>query len=497
MNAVTRLLRFVLPLTVATVAAAQAPGPPLPEDHRRLATTISFAQMQAFLAGVDGKGPVRVSVEGTTAGGRPLYLVHLGHGGTPGWKVLLYAQQHGDEVSGKDALLYLVRDVARRPELLPRDVELWVMPMMNPDGAEAGTRENASGADLNRDHMVLEQPETQALHRVARRLRPDVAVDLHEFGRESESYQQRGWQKWPDITMDSLDNPLFGRRLVAAALRWVDEGATLEAETGHRFLRYWVGGAPPDEEQRHSAPDIDGGLNGIGMYRGLSFIVEVAARDPKRDPTVDLGKRVDAALALLWRFVRGDRHRQHDLAAIAESRRRPLPAFIPVNYFWANPEATVTEFPVVETATGRVVRVPTANMMTEMVVKRTVPTPLGYAVEPRAAADYRSLLERHGIPGEMVATPRRVKAERCTLERVEEEFDEVYSRYEGRQIVKRDEAREVELAPGSLWVPLEGESALRGALVLEPAMLYGLYQYPRFRALVGPDGSLPILRVVR
>ena len=124
-------------------------------------------------------------MEATTSGGRSVYLVHATRGGTPSFRVLFYAQQHGDEVSGKDALLYMVRDIARDPALLPPDVDLWVLPMMNPDGAEAGTRRNGAGADLNRDHLVLEQPETQALHRVVRRVRPHLSVDCHEFTRDS------------------------------------------------------------------------------------------------------------------------------------------------------------------------------------------------------------------------------------------------------------------------------------------------------------------------
>jgi hypothetical protein len=62
-----------------------------------------------------------------------------------------------------------------------------------------------------------------------------------------------------------------------------------------------------------------------------------------------------------------------------------------------------------------------------------------------------------------------VTAESATLVRVEDDFDEVYSRYGGRQIVRRGEARAPELAAGSLFVPLEGEAAVRAALVLEPA----------------------------
>jgi hypothetical protein len=488
-------LAFLTLLPAALLA--QTPAPAFPEDHRQLAKAISFTEMEAFLRSVDGKGPVSVSVEGTSAGGHPLYLVHATRSVAATWRVLFYAQQHGDEVSGKDALLYLIRDIAAKPELLPKDVDLWIMPMVNPDGAVADTRRNSAGADLNRDHIVLEQPETQALHRVARRLRAQVAVDCHEFTRDSEERCKRGWIAWPDITMDGLDNPLFDPAVVSAALRWVEESAEPEAKAGHAFMRYTVGGLPPDDEQRPSAPDIDGGLNALGMYGGLSFIIEAGVKRSAEKPSADLGNRVDAYLVLFWRFINGDGHRQEDLAAIQRARHRPLPAFIPTNYFWVNIGAKVTEFPVIEAATGHTRLVPTANMMTDMAVKRTVPTPLGYAVEPNAAPDFERLLEKQGIPYEELTAPRTVRVERCTLVRVEDQFDEVYSRYEGRQVVQRAGASERELQPGALWVPLEGEAAVRAALVLEPVAMYGLYQYPRFRALVAQDGSLPVLRVVR
>ena len=46
-------------------------------------------------------------------------------------------------------------------------------------------------------------------------------------------------------------------------------------------------------------------------------------------------------------------------------------------------------------------------------------------------------------------------------------------------------------------MPLQGEAAIRAALVLEPAAFYAVYQYPRFRKLVSPGAVLPVVRVVR
>jgi hypothetical protein len=136
-------------------------------------------------------------------------------------------------------------------------------------------------------------------------------------------------------------------------------------------------------------------------------------------------------------------------------------------------------------------------MMTELAVKKTVPTPVAYVVEPRASAEIGALLERHGIPYETLSARRNVLAEVCTLLRVEDTFDDVYARYEGRQIVRREPAARRELPAGALFVPLEGDAAIRAALILEPTAMYGIYQYPRFRALAGRDGALPVLRVIR
>jgi len=492
---------LVISLFVATLATLAAAAPnttsAMPADPKSLTKTISYADMESFLKSVDGKGVVSVSVEGKTTKGRSLYLVHVGRDPKPEWSVLFYAQQHGDEISGKDALLFLIRDIAKDPSLLPSGVDLWIMPMMNPDGAEARTRVNGAGVDINRDHITLEQPETQALHRVVQRLRPHVAVDCHEFARETEGYRKRGWAKWPDITMDGINNPLFDPMLMAIAKQWFQAAGKASLDAGHPFLQYWVGGVPPDDEQRHSAPDIDSGMNAIGAYGGLSFIMEAAARSGDDAVAKELGNRVDSYLVLIRKVLQGEGDRAEALAAIAKSRSRALPPFLPVNYLWVNPRGHVTRFPVIEIASGKTVTVDTPNMMAEVAVKRSVATPRGYAIEPRAASEIGALLDRHAIPYEKLAAARSVEAEACTLLRVEDDFDEVYSRYEGRQIVSRSEPASRELPAGSLWVPLDGEAAVRAAILLEPSSLYGLFQYPRFRALIGEGGAIPLLRVVR
>lgn len=489
---------WLLPTSLlALLASPVLPSGPLDGDHRSLAASVRYDEMERFLLDAARPGLVEVTVEGRSLQGRAIYLARLKRGAAPArWRVLFYAQQHGDELAGKDAQLFLLRDVLRRPERLPEDTEVWLMPSLNPDGGEAGTRRNAAGADLNRDHQALSQPETQALYRVVRRVRPHVAVDCHEFTRDGEAWRRRGFIKWPIITMDTANHPLLDPALVRAGERWVAEAAAPLARAGHAFERYWVGGPPPDEEQRHSAFDADDGRNGVALHGGLSFIIESGGRWSAPDPQADLGQRVDAYLGLLWRFVEERGHRAQDLAAIDAAQRRPLPAFLPVNVLWGSLGLRPRAVKVIESASGRTREVTTPNFMSDVVVKRSVAAPQAYAVTGAAAPAFRALLERHALAFDELQAPQAVTAERCRLLRVEEQEDPVYARYAGRQVVERQPAGLLELPAGTLLVRLEGPDATRAAALLEPTALYGLYALPEYRKLAGEDGLLPVLRVL-
>ena len=489
-----RITGLLLLLALA-LCAGQVPAP-FPADHRTMRHTVSYAEMVTFLEAVARPGFITVTEEGRSTEGRKVFLVHLNRGGAKArFRVLYYAQQHGDEVAGKDAQLTLIRDIAEHPERLPLDVDLYLMPMLNPDGAEAHRRFNGARADLNRDHLLLAQPETQALHRVARRVRPHVAVDSHEFGRDGEDYRAKGWAPWPIITMDAANHPLIPENLKAAGLEAVAAAAPLEEKAGHAYARYCVGGPPPDEETRPSTVEVDDGRNGMGTLGALSFIIEAGVHHEAKEPDADLGERVDG-YRILYRHLLGDQAWRDRIRGLSErARREPLPPFIATNVFWANLGCKVSTVKVLETATGRTLDVPTANAMNDIVVKGSVPTPRAYVIEAAVAARFIPVLEAQGLRWEALAAPRRAKIERVKFLRLEEPYDELYQRYKDRQVVARQPLANLELPAGTLIVPLDQDLARRAIQVLDPCLLYGLYGYPGFRELAKPGLDLPVSRL--
>ncbi|WP_232376705.1 M14 family zinc carboxypeptidase [Amycolatopsis aidingensis] len=92
---------------------------------------------------------------------------------------------HGDEWEGTDGALRVIEDLATAPDpgtrrLLQR-ARIYFTVTNNPDGRVAGTRTNAAGFDLNRDHITGTQPESRAVRDVAIRTQPLVMLDEHGY----------------------------------------------------------------------------------------------------------------------------------------------------------------------------------------------------------------------------------------------------------------------------------------------------------------------------
>ena len=108
-------------------------------------------------------------VVGHSVQGRPIELIHVDG---PGPRVLVVGCIHGNEPAGI-AVVNALRGA--HP-----NVDLWLVPVLNPDGVARGTRENAHGADLNRDFFRVSQPETRAARAIVARVHPRYTIWFHQ-----------------------------------------------------------------------------------------------------------------------------------------------------------------------------------------------------------------------------------------------------------------------------------------------------------------------------
>ncbi len=141
-----------------------------------------------------------LSPVGTSVKGRSLWLVTVKAASEDGAaakvspedratapkKVLYICRQHGHEPASTEAALAFLTQLVKAEDGSALAGELtratvYVIPMANPDGAEAFRRHNAHDADMNRDWLRRTQPETRALYQTLLRLHPDFVTDQHEL----------------------------------------------------------------------------------------------------------------------------------------------------------------------------------------------------------------------------------------------------------------------------------------------------------------------------
>jgi hypothetical protein len=140
------------------------------------------ADMFCWLEPLNAGNLFRVKPLGTSAEGRTVSLLSLGKGTV---KVLLWSQMHGDESTATMALLDILNFFKRKPDhVISRTIldalNLLMIPMLNPDGAERFQRRTAQSVDMNRDALALETPEARILKDVQQTYKPEFGFNLHD-----------------------------------------------------------------------------------------------------------------------------------------------------------------------------------------------------------------------------------------------------------------------------------------------------------------------------
>jgi hypothetical protein len=216
------ILACAPPAALAAPAAAQSAAPARPSaaqarpvaaskwpltrpEATNFAETSSYEDVISYMKAMAAASPqIHMTTYGYTFEGRPLPLAVIGAPEATAEAVLatgktrIYIQGniHAGEVEGKEALLWLLRSIAKgeRAEWF-QSVVLLINPIYNADGNERvnltnrgsqngpvggmGQRTNAQNLDLNRDCTKMETAEARSLAMLLSAYDPHMAIDLH------------------------------------------------------------------------------------------------------------------------------------------------------------------------------------------------------------------------------------------------------------------------------------------------------------------------------
>lgn len=274
-------LKAILLLSILSFCKNFGFTQPTPLEKHEFKTLSSYSELSEFIRILDENSEImKVGVIGTSVENRNIYSMTFSKKGIgknkSKIKVLFFAQQHGNEQSGKEGTLLLAKTLLK-PEYsyLFDKIDLVLIPQINPDGSELNKRRNANNMDLNRNHLIMTEPETNALHTFFDKFHFEVTMDVHEYSPYGDDWKRYGYRKNSDVTLGSCTNIN-----VSEKLRQFSDSLVLPFfhselnEKGFSSFVYCPGGPPDSAYIRHSTFDINDGRQSLGIQNTLSFIQE-------------------------------------------------------------------------------------------------------------------------------------------------------------------------------------------------------------------------------
>lgn len=494
-------LSFIFLLGTTQVLLSQELFTPLERKHFEELST--YAEWTAFVKQLDDMSNLlTVESVGQTLEGRDILALQFSKS-TFGLdksktRVLICAQQHGNEQSGKEGALLLAASLLK-PEnsyLFDR-LDLALIPQVNADGSEQNKRRNANGTDLNRNHLILEEPEVIALHHFFDRYLFEVTMDVHEYA----PYSSEKWKK-------------YGYRTNSDELIGVNTNCNVSQEirdfsnhvfvpfyrdflTKHHFSNsiYAPGGPPETDYIRHSTYDINDGRQSFGIQNTFSLIQE--GLNGEDNFKMRIQHRARGQMTGMRALLDFTFQKAKTIKKMVEKQRKKLISQKPGTPYAIQMEHTRTgaehPLPVYSYATGKdsVIMVKDYRPLVKSVSE--VSRPLGYLV-PKNLPELVNWSKRQAFVSGPVPSLKKIKIEQylvTTIDSIDFERDTIM------HPKVRIEETEMLNPEDFLYFPV---NQLKGKILitaLEPASELGLVTYPTYAHLVKAGEKFPVLRVVK
>lgn len=517
-----------LPLTIIAALALVTGGlaqtspdrrwPQTVPERTKGARTSTNAEVLAFIDTLVQAGPaVPITVErvGRSTEGRSMPVLRVGvrREGVARPRVLVMGNIHGGEVEGKEAVQMLLREIAQGQHAeLVEALELWFLPVFNPDGNDAfdplqrvnqngpdepvGMRPNAQRLDLNRDFIKTESPEVRFLLGVFRDLDPHVFMDLHTTNGSEHGYHltyatSLATNLAPavaDFAHDVYLPDVRGQMRARHGLRAFDYGNFPRTRSGVDFGRYVTFGHEP----RYAT-------NYFGMRNRIAVLSEAYAYYP-------FERRIAFTRAFVIECLRAaSKHADALMRACDVADREPFTA--EMSFGFESRRKVVEEATILKgrnerqripgrgtrlRATGEAEALP-AKLEVRFEAGKSEPMPAGWAIRGASDAVRRRLLA-HGLEVRTLAGGVEIEADRFIVEAASKSPRP----FQGHRLVRVRGAFErsvVTLDQGDLVVPRAQRMARLAAQLLDPRSEDGLLTWNFFDEAIVAGQALPVVRL--
>ena len=410
-------------------------------------------------------------------------------------KVLFFAQQHGNEHSGKEGTLLLLNDfVNNKLAKYLNNLDIILVPQMNPDGSEKDKRRNGADADLNRNHQELSQPEVIGLHKLFNKYLPEFTLDVHEYYPYGKEWNSYGFRRNADEQLGTVTNPN-----ISEVIKNYEKNNVLPfvknyiISKGFSFNEYMVGGPPDSDRTRYSTVEVNDGRQSFGILNTLSFILEgkngVDSIDNIEHRALGQKTTLEGLLQFAYDHSKEIKKMVKDERTKLVNSKEGEKVIIRMEHVSDGKDFPLTMMNI-KTNKDTVLFIKNFDSIIES--RFEVNKPVGYLM-PKSDLNLHGWLEHHNIIYNAAAAIPDTKVISQNVETINTEQLEEMDIFIPVTIEK--ENKEIDFTR-YLFVPVNQLYSNFIVLSLEPASMLGLKQIPDFKYLLEAGKEYPILKVV-
>ncbi len=491
----------LLSLAFMTCASAQQIYNPLEKNNYQKVT--SYEELTDFVKQLDEKSDLlKVETIGQSMQGRNLYAMKFSSSefgrDKSKIKVLFFAQQHGNEQSGKEGALLLALNLLKpENQYLFDKIDFVLIPQVNPDGSEANKRRNGNDMDLNRNHLILTEPETQALHVFFDKYLFEVSMDVHEYSPYGGEWEKYGYRKNADVTLGATTNPNVSENIRTLSnnevLPYVLKSLSLN---NFSSFVYCPGGPPEQDYIRHSTFDVNDGRQSLGIQNTLSFIQEgMNGTDMLLENIKHRSEGQMQGMRAMLEYVY--LHKNEIKKTVASSRKSLIsgksnPKVSIQSEHVSNGQKLTLQLFSYSTLRDTTVIVSDYRPVVKSVYDVTKPA--GYLI-PKASKELVEWVGKHAFVTADFKPKKGQKIEQYTITGIDSiDFE--------RDIIVDPNVETTEFSgeitpSGYLYIPTNQLKGNFIVLALEPKSMLGLVTYKQYEHLLNIGEPFPVLRVIK
>lgn len=488
---------FAFVLSFAFCSAQQTPLQK--SDYKKMT---SHAELSQFIKTIDEKSElIKSEVIGKSVQERELFAVFFSNSifgkDESKIKILIFAQQHGNEQSGKEGALLLITELLK-PEnkYLFDKIDFVLVPQMNPDGSEVNKRRNGNDMDLNRNHLILTEPETITLHNLFNKYLFEVTMDVHEYYPYGETYKKYGYRNNADEEVGAITNINVSREIRNLSYnKYLPFIKKYFNERNYSFFEYSPGGPPEIDYIRRSTFDINDGRQSLGIQNTFSFIQEgLNGEDGFLD---NIKRRAEGQMTGMLGLLKFSYDNKDEIKKLIKREREKLikgevsnKVAIQLDHF---PDGTKLEMPLLSYHTNKDTVVIVNDYRPVVKSLYDVERPAGYLI-PKKLNEVVEWAEKHSLIYNDYKKSNKDKIQQyyiSGIDSIDFERDIIINPIVELKEIPNDFSEE-----DYIFIPTRQLRNNMIVIALEPKSELGLVTYKNFAHLIKKNEHYQILRVI-